>query len=114
MAEVKQLNESDFDAAVGSGITLVDFWAPWCAPCRAMGPVLGELADSLNGQATIAKVNVEENPQLAAKFRVQSIPLLVLLKDGQEITRAVGVHPAGDLHEMIRGAAWSAQAEVNH
>jgi thioredoxin 1 len=101
---VKQLNKSDFDAAVGSGVTLVDFWAPWCAPCKAMGPVLGELADSLEGQATIAKVNVDENPELATEFRVHSIPLLVLLKDGREVDRVVGVRSASALQEMIRRA----------
>ena len=98
---VKQLNDSDFDAAVGRGMTLVDFWAPWCAPCKVMGPVLGELADSLNGQTTIAKVNIDENPELAAKFRVQSIPLLVLLKDGREVSRVVGMLPANDVLRMI-------------
>ena len=101
---VRQLKESDFDAAVSGGITLVDFWAPWCAPCKAMGPVFGELADSLEDQVTLAKVDVNENPGLATKFRVQSIPLLVLLKDGQEIDRVVGVHSASALHEMIQRA----------
>lgn len=98
---VKQLNDSDFDVAVSSGITLVDFWAPWCAPCRVMGSILGDLADSLGGQAAIAKVNVDENPELAVKFRVQSIPLLVLLKDGREVSRVVGVVPANDVLSMI-------------
>lgn len=98
---VKQLNDSDFAAAVKSGMTLVDFWAPWCAPCKVMGPVLGELADSLDGQATIAKVNVDQNPKLAAKFRVQSIPLLVLLKDGREVSRVVGMLPANNILRMI-------------
>ncbi len=100
---VKQLNKSDFDAAVERGITLLDFWAPWCAPCKAMAPVLEELADSLEGQVTIAiaKVNVDENPELATEFRVQSIPLLVLLKDGKEIDRAVGMLPTDGLLKMI-------------
>lgn len=99
---VKQLNDVDFDAAVSGGITLVDFWAPWCAPCKAMGPVFGELADSLEDQVTLAKVDVNENPGLATKFRVQSIPLLVLLKDGQEVDRVIGVHSANDLRGMIQ------------
>ncbi len=100
-ATVKQLDNSDFAAAVESGVTLVDFWAPWCAPCKAMGPVLEQVADSLDGQVTIAKVNVDESPELAAEFRVQSIPLLVLLKDGQELDRAVGMLPPNKLLKMI-------------
>jgi len=98
---VKQLNKSDFAAAVESGVTLLDFWAPWCAPCKAMGPVIEQVANSLTGQVTVAKVNVDENPELAAEFRVQSIPLLVLLKDGRELDRAVGMLPPNELLKMI-------------
>jgi len=103
-AAVKQLSESDFDAAVGKGLTLVDFWTPWCMPCRAMGVVLGEMAASPERPATIAKVNVDENPGLAARFRVQSIPLLVLLKDGREVDRVVGVQSRSAVLEMIQRA----------
>ena len=97
---VQELNESGFQQAVSKGLALVDFWAPWCGPCRMMAPVLEELAQRNNGLA-IAKVNVDENPVLAAQFRVQAIPLLVLLKDGDEVERFVGLQSAGVLSDAI-------------
>ena len=90
---VLELTESTFAAAVASGTSLVDFWAPWCGPCRMMGPVLHELAGQFGQELTVAKVNVDESPHLAAKFRVQSIPLLVILRDGEEVGRMVGLQP---------------------
>jgi len=98
---VQELTESDFERTVSEGLTLVDFWAPWCAPCRMIAPVLAELAQRHNDLA-IAKVNVDENPILAARFRVQAIPLLVLLKDGDEVDRFVGLQSAGALSDAIR------------
>ena len=77
-SKVEPLSQADFDAAVAEGVTLVDLWAPWCGPCRMMGPILEQVAAALAGRAVVAKVNVEENPHLAARFRVQAIPLLTL------------------------------------
>ncbi len=90
---VLDLTESTFDAAVVTGTTLVDFWAPWCGPCRMMGPVLHELAGEFGEELTVAKVNVDDSPHLAARFRVQGIPLLVILRDGTEVGRMVGLQP---------------------
>lgn len=99
---VMQLNDADFETATAEGVTLVDFWAPWCGPCRMMGPVLDELAEDFSGQAKITRVNVDESPVAAGRFRIQAIPLFVLLKDGKEVDRSIGVQPADAIKEMIR------------
>ncbi len=98
---VLHLNEVDFDSAVERGVTLVDFWAPWCGPCRMLGPVLDDLAGQFSGRAQIAKVNVDDSPALASRFRVQAVPLLVLLRDGQEVQRFVGRRSKAELAEII-------------
>ena len=104
-SNVLVLHEGNFDSEAASGLTLVDFWAPWCGPCRMQAPVLDELAGELDGSARVAKVNVDEAPHLAARFRVQAIPLLVLLKDGQEIARFVGLQSKQQLLAAIQRAA---------
>lgn len=103
-ALMTELNETNFQAAVAQGVTLVDFWAPWCGPCRMQTPILEELAEEFQGRSQIAKVNVDENPHLAARFRVSSIPLLVLIKDGQETLRLVGLQNAQSLRELLENA----------
>lgn len=95
--KVKELTDSTFDATVSSGVTLVDFWAPWCAPCRMQGPIVEKLADRFDGRALVAKVNVDEQGEAAAKYGVQSIPTMVVLKNGQEMKRLVGLHQEDDL-----------------
>ncbi len=70
---------------------LVDFWAPWCGPCQMMGPIIEELAEENEGKVKVGKLNVDENPQVAAKFGIMSIPTVVFFKDGKEINRQIGL-----------------------
>jgi thioredoxin 2 len=76
---------------------LLDLWAPWCGPCRMIGPVIDELASEMPGRVRFAKLNVDENPATAARFNVSSIPTLLVLKAGQEIDRIVGVQPKSEI-----------------
>jgi len=95
------LNTGNFDETVAEGVTLVDFWAQWCQPCLMQAPVLEEVAKKINGKAVIGKVNVEYSASLANRFAVQSIPTLILFKNGVEAKRLVGVHSKEALIEII-------------
>ncbi len=83
-----------FEAELNTGkLMMVDFWAAWCGPCRMLGPVVEKLAEKYDGKATVAKVNVDEEQELAMRYGVMSIPTVVFFKDGKEIARKVGVMP---------------------
>ena len=84
--------------------TMVDFWAPWCGPCRMVLPIMDELADEFNGKYKVCKVNVDEEEALAMRFRVMTIPTVILFKDGFEAERSVGLHTKDEFLEMIRRA----------
>ncbi|MFP4976768.1 thioredoxin [Paenibacillus sp. CN-4] len=99
------LTKQNFQNNVESGVTLVDFWAPWCGPCKIQLPIVEELADELKGRATIAKVNVDEEPELAAQFGIRSIPTLLLFKDGQLADTMVGVNQKSVLSGKIEQLA---------
>ncbi|WP_435920785.1 thioredoxin [Paenibacillus sp. DYY-L-2] len=86
------LTKATFSSQIEKGVTLVDFWAPWCGPCKIQLPIVHELAEELNGQATIATVNVDEQIELASQFGVRSIPTLLLFKDGELVDQMVGIN----------------------
>ncbi|MBI3616322.1 MAG: thioredoxin [Candidatus Omnitrophica bacterium] len=98
------VTQSNFQSEVVQSKTpvLLDFWAQWCAPCRAVAPVLDELAVKYKGKFTVGKVNVDEHPDLAVQFEVLNIPTLVFLKGGQEVDRVVGVQPKSQLEAKIQ------------
>ncbi|MEA2068661.1 MAG: thioredoxin [Verrucomicrobiota bacterium] len=102
---VIELNKVNFDKTLkAGGVVLVDFWAPWCPPCRVQGPILDELAKAIGEDAVIGKVNVDDSGELASKFGIQSIPTLIVFKDGELKERLVGVHQKDDLVEIIKKA----------
>ncbi len=84
---------------------LIDFWATWCGPCRMQGPIIDELANEVGDTAVVAKLNVDENPELAAQFSVMSIPALVLVSNGKVVTRKVGFTPKAALISLLAAAA---------
>jgi len=95
------LTSGNFESTVADGVTLIDFWAEWCGPCRMMHPVLDEIADQFEGKVTVGKINVDNEGDLAQKFGVASIPTLVLMKDGEEKNRYVGVTSKTELTKAL-------------
>ncbi len=94
MAAITEVNVSTIDELLSNDLpVLIDFWAPWCGPCRMVSPIVDELAGELDGRLVIGKCNVDENQDLAMKYGVMSIPTLVILKGGAEVTRIVGAKP---------------------
>jgi thioredoxin 1 len=103
-AEPIHVTDETFERVVlGSSLpTLVDFWAPWCGPCRMIAPVVEDLAKAYDGQAVIAKVNTDENVQVAGRLSIMGIPTLILFKDGQEVDRVTGYAPRHLLEEKLK------------
>jgi len=90
MGKYIELTNENFEATTSKGVALVDFWAPWCGPCRMISPIIEELAAEFEGKAAICKVNTDEQQELSQKFAVRSIPTIVFMKDGEIVDTMVG------------------------
>lgn len=102
MSQVEELTKSNFRQVVGQGTTvLVDFWAPWCGPCRLIGPELDAVAQTVGDRVRIAKVNVDEEPELAQAFGVQSIPNLIVFRNGSPVRQLIGFRSRQELIQAL-------------
>ncbi len=101
------LTEQSFDDEIGKHkeVLMVDFWAEWCQPCRTIGPTLEELASESKGSVSLAKVNVDDNPQLAARYGVRSIPTILFMKDGKVMDQVIGAVPKSQLKKKLDALA---------
>jgi thioredoxin 1 len=99
----KEFNDSNFQADVlaSDKLTVVDFWAEWCGPCRAIGPVIEELSKEYDGKVNVGKVNVDHNPQVSTNYGITSIPAILFIKGGQVVDKLVGAQPKGNFVKKI-------------
>jgi thioredoxin 1 len=109
--KVKDVDVNNFAAEVtGPGVALVDFTAAWCAPCRTIAPHVEAIAEAYDGRLRVAKIDVDENPELAARYEVRSMPTLLLFRDGQVIGQIVGAVPRARIEALVAGAVSAARA----
>ncbi len=100
----KHLNDSDFNSAIQKGIVIVDFWAEWCMPCKALSPALEQVAAKYADRVTFAKLNVDENPKTPSKYRIMAIPTLLIFKDGKIVDQIIGLVPAKKIESTLEKA----------
>ncbi len=104
MAELQEITDQDFEAEILQSDTpaIVDFWAEWCAPCRAIAPIIQDLAGQYGGKIKVVKMNVDENPSTPAKYGVRAIPTILAFKDGQVVEQVTGARPKSAFEEMAQ------------
>jgi thioredoxin 1 len=100
---VKELTDGSFEGDVekAEGVVVVDFWAPWCGPCRMVGPVIEQLATEYDGRVTFGKLNVDDNPEVAARYGIRSIPTIGIFRDGEAVDGVIGAVPKQQLSKVI-------------
>lgn len=98
---VLHLKQDDFDAHIAQGVALVDFWADWCGPCRMLAPAIERLAGQYAGRVTVGKVDIDQEPDLASRYGIMSIPTILIFRDGELVQRAVGVQPEAVFARML-------------
>ena len=103
MGKYIELTGADFKETLSEGVSLVDFWAPWCGPCRMIAPVIEELAEDFDGKAKICKVNTDEEQDIAVEFGIRSIPTIMFFKDGEMVDQVVGAQSKQALADKING-----------
>lgn len=101
--KVVHLNEDTFEQGISSGLTLVDFWAEWCGPCKALAPTIDQIAEDYQEKVTVAKVDIDANPNIPGKFGIRGIPTVILFKDGEQLDIMVGNSPQ-KVREMVENA----------
>lgn len=99
---ISNVTDQNFAGEIGSGIVLVDFWAPWCGPCKMIAPVLEEVDSEMGDQVKIVKLDVDQNPETSAKYGVMSIPTLLVFKDGEQVDKVVGYQPKENLVSLLQ------------
>ena len=99
--KVKTFTDSNFDEEIKNGVTLVDFWAEWCGPCRRLAPAVDAIATEYDGRATVAKMNVDENPNVPGRFMIRGIPTLLIFKNGQLADQIVGLVPKEEITKKL-------------
>ncbi|MFK5976434.1 MAG: thioredoxin [Sulfurovum sp.] len=101
MAKYVELTNDNFEDTIKEGVTMVDFWAPWCGPCRMIAPIIEELAEDFEGKATIAKVNTDEEQDISVKYGIRSIPAILFFKDGEVVDQMIGAASKDAFAEKI-------------
>ncbi|MDR0747070.1 MAG: thioredoxin [Helicobacteraceae bacterium] len=103
MSNALELATEGFDQAIENGISLVDFWAPWCGPCRMLAPIIDSLAEDCADNVKVCKVNVDENPDLAARFGIRTVPTILFFKDGEQKDMLIGVNAKTAFEDKLQG-----------
>lgn len=98
---IKHLTDDTFSKEISQGVTVVDFHAEWCGPCRMLAPVLEQVAEEVQGKATVAKVDIDSEQKTATEFQITSVPTLILFKDGKEVNRLIGLRNADAVKEFV-------------
>ncbi|WP_053367328.1 thioredoxin [Bacillus sp. FJAT-27245] len=98
---ISNVTDQNFAGEIGSGLVLVDFWAPWCGPCKMIAPVLEEVDSEMGDKVKIVKLDVDQNPETSAKYGVMSIPTLLVFKDGEQVDKVVGYQPKENLVSLL-------------